>query len=299
MDRLAQFEAKLAALKSAMEGGLADRARGMRALAARVAAGDEPARAELKTESHKLRGVAGTYGHDDLSQLAGHLEQQALVSTAEVVARLARELATLAEAKGRAAAASKRAPEPTGHEPRRPSLASAPDPERASQRATAIATAAVPRTSVAVTAGQRPSSPRLMEAARPAQALGSVKGPRLRVLAIDDDAVTQRLLTLTLQQVGGFEATIVASAQAALALLEQHEYDVVVSDAMMPDMNGMEFRRVARARGLRLPIVILSAASPDELGWPMRADQAGDWLRKPFRPTELVRDLLRIAARSR
>ena len=222
--------------------------------------------AALKTESHKLRGVAGTYGHTDLTEAAGQLEQQALLSPPETVAKLARALADLAESKGGAGKSGARSIGP----PAQP-----PAPSRAS---------AEPLLGPA--AGAQP-----VPAAEP--------GRRLRVLAIDDDAVTQRLLALTLQQVGGFEATIVASAQAALALREQHEYDVVVSDAMMPDMNGMEFRRVARARGLRLPIVMLSAASPDELGWPVKADQAGDWLRKPFRPTELVRDLLRITSRHR
>lgn len=247
-ERLAQFEARLAALKSAMESGLADRAASLRSLADAVAAGDEAARSALKTEGHKLRGVAGTYGHLDLTEAAARLEQQALVSLPEVVVRLARELASLADEKAKA-------------KPAAPPVA---------PRATA-------------TLSQAPAS----------------SGPRLRVLAIDDDAVTQRLLALTLQQVGGFEATIVSSAQAALALLEEREYDVVVSDAMMPDMNGLEFRRIARSRGLKLPIVMLSAASPDELGWQLKPDQVTDWLRKPFRPTELVRDLLAITARRR
>jgi CheY-like chemotaxis protein len=118
----------------------------------------------------------------------------------------------------------------------------------------------------------------------------------LRVLATDDDLVTQRLLTLTLKQVGGFDATVVGSAAAALALLKEQQFDIVISDAMMPDMNGREFRRAARAAGATVPIVILSAAGPDELGWPDDGEGPGGWLRKPFKPSELVRDLARIAA---
>lgn len=264
-DRLAQFEARLAALKSAMESGLGDRARGLRALADRVVQGDAAARAELKTEAHKLRGVAGTYGHADLTQAAGELEAQASLGEAELVRRTTYALAALAESKGQGSAPAAKRPT------QQPAPASTPARAQRSVQPAAVA-----------------DSDAQVDATR-----------KLRVLAIDDDAVTQRLLALTLQQVGGFEATIVASAQAALALLEQHEYDVVVSDAMMPDMNGMEFRRVARARGLKLPIVMLSAASPDELGWTIKAEHAVDWLRKPFRPSELVRDLLRIAARHR
>jgi two-component system phosphate regulon response regulator OmpR len=112
---------------------------------------------------------------------------------------------------------------------------------------------------------------------------------------MDDDAVTQRLLQLTLVQVGGFDAKVVSSAAVALELLARETFDVVLSDAMMPDMNGRDFRRAARAAGAQMPIVILSAAGADELGWndPSSADV---WLRKPFKPTNLVRDIERIVA---
>jgi CheY-like chemotaxis protein len=113
---------------------------------------------------------------------------------------------------------------------------------------------------------------------------------------MDDDPVTQRLLLLTLKQVGRFEATIVNSAAIALEQLALASFDIVVSDAMMPDMDGRAFRRAARAAGATMPIVILSAASPDELGWEREKDTDGGWLRKPFKPTELVRELERIVA---
>jgi DNA-binding response OmpR family regulator len=60
----------------------------------------------------------------------------------------------------------------------------------------------------------------------------------------------------------------------------------------------MDFRRAARERGVTSPIIILSAASPDELGW-VPGSSAGPWLRKPFRPTQLVQDILRIVAQQR
>ena len=112
---------------------------------------------------------------------------------------------------------------------------------------------------------------------------------------MDDDPVTQRLLQLTLTQVGGFDATVVGAAAAALELLQRETFDVVLSDAMMPDMNGRDFRRAARAAGAQMPIVILSAAGADELGWD---DPTGPslWLRKPFKPTGLVKDIERIVA---
>jgi len=257
-DRLSEFEARLQALKHKMESGLAERARTLREMAARVEAGDAAARKLLKTESHKLRGVAGSYGHNDLSELAAQLEQRASVSPPATVGRLARELADLADVKAR----SSRPPKPTSSKPPR----------------------------------KQSSKPPLGSSNRP-KAGDDAAAPKLRVLAMDDDPVTQRLLTLTLTQVGGFDATIVHSATDALELLKTQHFDVVLSDAMMPDMNGREFRRAARAAGVVVPIVILSAASAAELGWTSEQGGADSWLRKPFKPSQLVKDILRIAGR--
>jgi CheY-like chemotaxis protein len=259
-DRLAEFQARLAALKHKMESGLVDRARALRDMAKRLEGGDAAARKEIKTESHKLRGVAGSYGHDDLTDAAAALEQRASISPPSVVGHMARQLADLAERKGRNSQPPPAAP-PVSAQTARPSL--------------------------------RPKS-----GSGPPKST-TISGRKLRVLAMDDDPVTQRLLLLTLQQVGGFDAQIVASASEALALLGQQSFDVIVSDAMMPDMNGKEFRAAARARGAKMPIVILSAASPDELGWTHDPSGAGEWLRKPFKPSELVRDIVRIVDRPR
>ena len=122
-------------------------------------------------------------------------------------------------------------------------------------------------------------------------------GGALRVLAMDDDATTLRLLNLTLKEVGGFDAVVVTSAKEALAQLREREFDVVISDAMMPDMNGQEFVRAARMLGgvvARVPIIILSAATRDELEWHTALPGPVVWLRKPFMPSGLVQDIARV-----
>lgn len=267
-DRMKDFEARLSALKSRMEAGLTERAKTLRNYAARLENGDESARQEIKSQSHRLRGIAGTYGHTQLTDMAAQLEQRASLSPPPVVAELARELASAAE----------RVSDSAQGQPR--------DDQRADP----------PRTN--------PSTPLPSTQARREQVASDRPAPKadgqpLRVLATDDDPITLRLLTLTLRQVGGFEATIVESAREALVLLEQQHFDVVLSDAMMPDMNGLEFCQAARALGghrAHMPIIILSAATADELGWHRNLDAHTNWLRKPFRPTELVKEIARIVA---
>lgn len=254
-DRLKSFEDRLNALKSKMEAGLADRATELRAAAERLVSGDDSARTDIKRLSHKLRGIAGTYGHQALTDMAGNVEQRASLSPSPVVAGLARELAI---------------------EARRISSDSSPAEAVLSERPPPRQT---PRRSVTVDGG-----------------------PKLRVLGMDDDPNTLKLLRLTLEQVGGFDAVLVDSATEALEVLKQREFDLVVSDAMMPEMNGLEFCEAARALGgaaARTPIVILSAATAEELGWSNETDLSTGWLRKPFRPVALVEELEQIVAKHR
>lgn len=121
---------------------------------------------------------------------------------------------------------------------------------------------------------------------------------RLRVLAVDDDAAMRRLIDLCLRNMGGHDVTIVETAHAALQAVDHHPFDVVLLDAMMPGMNGLDLCRAIRARpGLEhLPLIVLSAAAPDELGWQLGSDGPTSWLRKPFRPDQVLAEISRLAA---
>lgn len=260
------FEARLAELQQRLEAGFAQRAAKLRQAADRLERGEAGARQDIGTYSHRLRGIAGSYGHAEVTDAAGVLEQCASTAPVDRVTDLARALADRVERIARRSGADATT--------RQPSL---PGPSLE------------PRAASAPTSHPGVSSP----AANP-----EPRAP-LRVLAVDDDPLTLRLLSLTLRQVGGFEATIVNSAAQALSQLSSASFDLVVSDAMMPDMNGLQFCEAARALRAdlkRLPIVILSAATPEELGWRGRLDAGTTWLRKPFRPSALVAELSRIAA---
>jgi CheY-like chemotaxis protein/HPt (histidine-containing phosphotransfer) domain-containing protein len=252
-----------------MEEGLIGRAQTLREAVARLVAGDESARKVIKTESHKLRGIAGSYGYQGLTELAAELEQRASLSPVTQLEELTVRLAQGAEQVGR-------------------SSTSAP-----------LATAASPSSSqvlsVKPVAPRAAATPRSAAARRP-PVLGAHGGP-LRVLAMDDDPTTLRLLHLTLKEVGGFDAVVVTAAHAALEQLCLREFDIVISDAMMPDMNGQEFCRAARLLGgfaERMPIVILSAATKDELEWHSGLPGPVVWLQKPFMPSMLVQDIAKI-----
>jgi CheY-like chemotaxis protein len=271
-ERRKAFEARLGELKRKMESGLVQRAQTLRDAAERLLGGDESARRVLKQEGHKLRGIAGSYGHHHLTEMAGELEQRASVSPPPLLRKLAGELAHAAEEVGRRSGAA--------HDAANASTS----PRVAPDLAPSLAKAA-----------SGPPSRKRGASLRPK--VQSASGGALRVLAMDDDPTTLRLLRLTLKDIGGFDAVIVTSAREALETMRAREFDVVISDAMMPDMNGKEFAEAARTLGAwaeRVPIVILSAATPDELGWHGGFAGPVEWLRKPFMPSSLVQDIARV-----
>jgi DNA-binding NarL/FixJ family response regulator len=115
---------------------------------------------------------------------------------------------------------------------------------------------------------------------------------RLRVLVVDaDDRVRESLTGLL--AIGG-RCMVVASAGhvgPALDLAIDHQPDVVVVDPRLPDVaEGMAF--IARLRVLQPDIRILAMSWSDSLETAIRESGADGFIRKTFRPAELVAAVL-------
>src|ERR1700680_3955994 len=116
-----------------------------------------------------------------------------------------------------------------------------------------------------------------------------------RVLVVDDDPDVREAVVTALELEGHSVATE-ADGLAALKRLAQAEFDAVVLDVLMPNLDGFEVCRRLRASGNRTPVLILTARDSEEdtiRGLDLGAD---DYLVKPFALGELlarVRALLR------
>ncbi|MFV2071240.1 MAG: response regulator [Thermoanaerobaculales bacterium] len=82
---------------------------------------------------------------------------------------------------------------------------------------------------------------------------------KIRVLLVDDSGVTREMMRRLLDQ-GGFVVTGVASAKDAIEILEEREFDCMVTDIEMPGMDGLELTRLLRSnsRFSDLPVVVVS-----------------------------------------
>jgi two-component system, OmpR family, response regulator MprA len=115
------------------------------------------------------------------------------------------------------------------------------------------------------------------------------------ILVVDDDAPIRRMLQRTLAA-EGHDVSAAADGGAALAAVERTVPDLVVLDVAMPGLDGFAVCRRLRAKGLALPILLLTArdAVPDRVaGLDAGAD---DYLVKPFASEELVARVRRVRA---
>lgn len=98
---------------------------------------------------------------------------------------------------------------------------------------------------------------------------------------IAEDNLTIRLLTQNILEKKGAQVTAAEDGAKALALCEQHSFDLILSDIFMPNMDGYEFVAGARKLGFKHPIVGLTAATIGEETDKMLASGADLVLSKP------------------
>jgi DNA-binding response OmpR family regulator len=115
------------------------------------------------------------------------------------------------------------------------------------------------------------------------------------LLVIEDDAAIRRGLELTLQA-AGYRVLGAPTGELGLTLTEREPVALVLLDIMLPGRSGLDVCRALRARGLDVPIILVSARGTE--ADVVRGLEAGadDYVVKPFRSGEL---LARIAAQLR
>lgn len=109
-----------------------------------------------------------------------------------------------------------------------------------------------------------------------------------RVLLVDDDPL-QRILIDEILELPNYEVVFAARGSDGLRLLQEGEFDVVLTDRRMPGMDGDEFcRRVRQDLALpMLPILMVTGSTAAEDLTAGLSSGADDLLRKPYHPVEL------------
>lgn len=108
-----------------------------------------------------------------------------------------------------------------------------------------------------------------------------------RVVIAEDDSIN-RLLLDRLFTAAGFDVSVAADGNEALALLERGDVDLMLLDVMMPGLSGIEVLKIARAKGFDVPIIMLTALdSPEDVAAALECG-ADDYMTKPFSTKVLI-----------
>lgn len=124
---------------------------------------------------------------------------------------------------------------------------------------------------------------------RPDLAAGAAGAAAIRptVLLVDDEEAITAALAPFLER-SGFEVRVAEDGQVALETLDVWHADVVVSDVMMPRVDGRELVRRLRTRDDWTPVVLLTQVGESFERSAALDEGADDYLNKPFNPQELA-----------
>jgi len=117
----------------------------------------------------------------------------------------------------------------------------------------------------------------------------------MKILLVEDSKQLNKALTAVLKR-NSFVVDSAFDGEEALFFIKEYKYDCIILDVMIPEINGIEVLKKARADGIKTPIIMLTAKSTTEdkiIGLDAGAD---DYLTKPFVVEEL---LARIRALTR
>ena len=120
-----------------------------------------------------------------------------------------------------------------------------------------------------------------------------------KILLVDDDMDTLRLVGLMLQR-QGYEVRVASSGQQALGMVQAEMPDLILLDIMMPEMDGYEVARRLRSDPAtsEIPIIMFTAKTQVDdkvMGFEAGAD---DYLTKPTQPRELFAHMKAVLSRS-
>ena len=116
------------------------------------------------------------------------------------------------------------------------------------------------------------------------------------LLAEDEKRMASALIQLLKME--NYDVGYVSDGSSALEALESDIYDAAIIDVMMPGMNGFDVVSAARSRGIRTPVLMLTAKSAVDDKVTGLDSGADDYLTKPFQTKELLARIRALCRRN-
>jgi two-component system chemotaxis response regulator CheY len=109
------------------------------------------------------------------------------------------------------------------------------------------------------------------------------------ILIVEDSSITRALIKAIIEEIADFQTVEASSGFEALKLLPTQEFDLVITDINMPDINGLELINFMKnnSKYMNVPLVIVSTERSEEDKKRGMALGAMAYITKPFKTYEL------------
>ncbi len=118
----------------------------------------------------------------------------------------------------------------------------------------------------------------------------------MKLLLVDDEKMLSKPLSIVLKK-NNYLVDCAYDGEQALDYLNVCEYDAIILDVMMPKLDGISTLKEIRSRGIKTPVIMLTAKSQIEDKLNGLDNGADDYLTKPFSSLELLARLRTIIRR--
>jgi len=119
---------------------------------------------------------------------------------------------------------------------------------------------------------------------------------QIMILVVEDDGPGGRAIALALKT-AGHEVMNAGDGTEALELLSMHDFELVITDLLMPNLSGQNLINTIRLKWPDMPIILTSGYLSQDLGKAI-IDGTAAFLQKPFTPTALLMTVERLLPKS-
>ena len=121
----------------------------------------------------------------------------------------------------------------------------------------------------------------------------------MRVLIVEDESKLAKNISRSLQENAGYAVDVSLDGADGLFMAESNPYDAIILDLMLPKLDGLTLLQRLRAKGSRVPVLVLTAREEKDSVIALLNAGADDYLSKPFDLGELIARLKALIRRGK
>ena len=119
------------------------------------------------------------------------------------------------------------------------------------------------------------------------------------VLVVDDSAMDRHLAGSIIQKMGGWHASFAGNGVEALAMMQQNKYDIVLTDMLMPEMDGLQLVTAIRTKYPMIPVILMTAHGSEDIAIQALQKGAASYVPKKGLARDLADTLEQILSASK